>query len=133
VASIERYESGMAWVRDGVWGLAALGAFLGWLHFAEAMIFGGLAWFGLAFVRQVPRMVGRYRPFVVARWRAINRWLLVEVALIALIGELVRLEAISEPVASLMFCFFLAIFGMLIRMMWRAFLARGPHPPPPLP
>ena len=123
----------MAWVRDGVWGLAALGALLGWLHFAEAMVFGGLAWFGLAFLRQAPRMVGRYRPFLLSRWRAINRLLLMAVTQIVLIGELVRLGAISEPVAALLLCLFLAAFGVLIRMMWRAFLVRRPHPQPPLP
>lgn len=121
VVSIERYESRMAWVRDGVWVLAILGAFLGWVHFAEALILGGVAWFGMALVRKLPRSFGRYRPFFVSRWRRINRVLMFQVVVTTLIGEMVRTGRIEETWASFWFLASIGVsMGLLLRL-WKDF------------
>ena len=103
MASIERYEAGMVWVRDGVWGVAMVAAFLGWLPFAEALILGGVAWFGIALLRTIPRRMRGLRPFLARHWRTVNRILLFQVVATTGIGELVRTERMAEPVASALF------------------------------
>jgi hypothetical protein len=121
VASIERYEARMAWVRDGVWVFAILCAFLGWVHFAEALILGGVAWFGMALLRKVPRSFGRYRPYFVSQWRRINRVLMFQVVATTLIGEMVRTGRIEEVWASLAFLASLGVSLVLLLRLWKGF------------
>ncbi|MGV3614615.1 MAG: hypothetical protein ACO1SV_04685 [Fimbriimonas sp.] len=90
MGGIERYETWMARFRDGAWFLGVASAVVGFLTLGEALILSGLAWFGLALLAKAPCALYGMRPLVAGRWRAINRLLLVHVAVITLVIEAVR-------------------------------------------
>ena len=80
----------MARLRDGVWLCFLLGAFMGTLGFPEALVFGGLAWFGFALLRRIPRSLVALRPHLAGRWRLVNRILLIYALIFTGLFELIR-------------------------------------------
>ena len=108
-------------LRDGAWSIFILSALFGYLGFAEALIFGGLAWFSLAILHKVPRWVSNLRPHLAGRWRLVNRLLLIYAIAISFTGEYIRTNQLGAFEAFTL----LAFASIAILAPSIAYLKRG--------